>query len=521
MDRLDESWYAEKAIEEAVRYDHLEMVQLLREYDCPWTPNTYECAASVPNSKTIAYLDEWNCPRNGNSITAALYRGDITLAEQLRRSGCPLTEEMEECVRQEFDSDAHMNEDTYATLRKLIQSGCLEAVIWICENHAYDMEVDNVFDELEIGALFGTIMTYAMMEMVHYLENYFGFFEELDAVHYIRIDIDRATIERITWLCSRFDPDFVSIECTRDRDDLRAVADVFLEHGHSLEGLFPAVVSAGNMCMLEILVDHYECPNIVDYELLIEHERWDMLKYVASKKTLPTHLLEKAIKKSVPTEYLSWLIENGCTWQEREYEIAVVNEDVRILDWLYENECPISNMCISYIRNTKYTDWLEEKGLDKPKKHDHWFYFLPALNLPERAESIVSRGDTNEMERMQEELKVDWHTDKTLRIAIEAGQPNIVWWLNGQSTTRTKKLKDDYSYCRTASRRRRYDVLCALIECGFACGVGTLRAIIENDDFVPMKWFCRKRPYFIRKSTAINLCIATGNKTAEEWLRRQ
>jgi hypothetical protein len=68
---------------------HLQLLQLAREYDCPWDENTFHCAARSGNFQLIKWARNNGCRWDANTCTAAARLGQLEILQWLREENCP------------------------------------------------------------------------------------------------------------------------------------------------------------------------------------------------------------------------------------------------------------------------------------------------------------------------------------------------------------------------------------------------------------------------------------------------
>ena len=68
---------------------HLQLLQLAREYDCPWDEHTFHCAARSGNFQMIKWARINGCRWDANTCTAAARLGKLEILQWLREENCP------------------------------------------------------------------------------------------------------------------------------------------------------------------------------------------------------------------------------------------------------------------------------------------------------------------------------------------------------------------------------------------------------------------------------------------------
>ena len=68
---------------------HLQLLQLAREYHCPWDENTFHCAARSGNIQLMKWARTNGCRWDANTCTAAACLGQLEILQWLREENCP------------------------------------------------------------------------------------------------------------------------------------------------------------------------------------------------------------------------------------------------------------------------------------------------------------------------------------------------------------------------------------------------------------------------------------------------
>ena len=71
---------------------HLELLQLAREYHCPWDERTCKCAVRTGKLEILQWVRENRCPWDARTCSAAARYGHLHILQWARKNGCPWNE---------------------------------------------------------------------------------------------------------------------------------------------------------------------------------------------------------------------------------------------------------------------------------------------------------------------------------------------------------------------------------------------------------------------------------------------
>ena len=78
----------------AAKGGQLEVLEWLRENECPWDKNTCKEAAYSGHLEVLQWARENDCPWDENTCRAAAYGGHLEVLQWARENGCPWNEDM-------------------------------------------------------------------------------------------------------------------------------------------------------------------------------------------------------------------------------------------------------------------------------------------------------------------------------------------------------------------------------------------------------------------------------------------